>query len=73
MYFQKKLWVFVSDAKLWGKNQKNIALFYNYVALICEIASMEVWLALRVGVQPRRQYRVCNRSAVNIAGNAIAM
>ena len=58
MYFQKKLWVFVSDAKLWGKNQKNIALFYNYVALICEIASMEVWLALRVGVQPRRQYRV---------------
>lgn len=24
------------------KIKKNIALFYNYVALICEIASMEV-------------------------------
>ena len=73
VFFKNFLWVFVSDAKLWGKNQKNIALFYNYVALICEIASMEVWLALRVGVQPRRQYRGCNRFAVNIAGNAIAL
>ena len=74
MVFFKKNYEFLFLMQSYGvKIKKNIALFYNYVALICEIASMEVWLALRVGVQPRRQYRGCNRLAVNIAGNAIAM
>ena len=42
-FFSKIFYEFFYLMQSYGvKIKKNIALFYNYVALICEIASMEV-------------------------------